>query len=120
MNQAIYAAITIAVLTTPARADEVAFLGAGTHTCAEFGRFYQLSPLDSENVFFSWAEGFMSGLNAAEIHATGNSKNLGTMSLESEKQFLRSYCNDHPLAEYTKAIFELFSKFPPNSPVQKP
>ena len=96
---------------------EYALVGAGTFDCAHFANMYRGDPTFAENMFFNWAQGFMSGLNAAQIDANGNSVNLNSMTTEEQQSAIRSYCNAHPLAPYIHAIMDLYQRFPPNKPV---
>ena len=41
--------------------------GVGVTSCAEFARLYQGSPEYTELVFFSWGQGYMSGLNISAM-----------------------------------------------------
>jgi hypothetical protein len=38
--------------------------GAGARSCADFAQAYKNNPGLTEEIFYSWAFGFMSGLNA--------------------------------------------------------
>ena len=52
----------LSLSTTAWGAEKAAWGGPGLMSCEEFGKAYRKSP-DNENLFFSWAMGFMSGLN---------------------------------------------------------
>jgi hypothetical protein len=41
--------------------------GVGVTSCAEFARLYQGSPEYTELMFFSWGQGYMSGLNISAM-----------------------------------------------------
>ena len=85
--------------------------GAGTYTCGEFGRFYANDP-SSEKLFFSWAQGFMTGVNLSISGQTGNHKNLDTKSSDDQMTDIRRYCDAHPLGFYLDAAMDLFHNFP--------
>jgi hypothetical protein len=56
-------------------------------------------------------EGFMSGLNAAALEKyDGTSRDLSSISNEEQQQRLRLYCNEHPLAVYVSAVYDLYLK----------
>lgn len=53
---------------SPARAEDTSVMrGVGTYSCAHFGKSYKDDPKLAELVYGSWAQGFMSGLNAQRI-----------------------------------------------------
>ena len=72
---------------------EMAWTGAGSASCAKFANYYKESPEVWENHFFTWAQGFMSGLNTAFLASQRNA-NLSPTSLAiAEQQLrLRLYC----------------------------
>ena len=59
-------------------------------------------------MFFSWAQGFMSGLNT-DLLKRGET-DLNGLPLDAQKQFVSSYCKEHPRAPYFEAVFKLFDK----------
>lgn len=50
----------------------------------------------------------MSGLNT-ELLQHGET-NLNGLPIDAQKEFIRSYCKDHPKAPYFEAVFKLFDK----------
>jgi hypothetical protein len=34
------------------------------------------------------------------------------MTLEAQEQSLRNYCDEHPMAEFVKAVLDLYGKLP--------
>jgi hypothetical protein len=93
-----------------ARADTLMFSGAGITSCATFAEQYRGSPQVVELVYFAWAQGFMAGLNAADVNATGRARDLSSMANDEQKGYLRSYCDAHPLSEYMYAVWDLYTK----------
>jgi hypothetical protein len=103
-------AFAIALTFFPAQvlaAEKAAWSGSGTMACAEVTGALQQHPED-ENLFFSWAQGFMSGLNT-DLLKHGET-DLNSLPLDAQKQFVRSYCKEHPRAPYFEAVFKLFDK----------
>jgi hypothetical protein len=103
-------AFAIALTLFPAQviADgKAAWSGSGTMACAEVAGAIQQHPED-ENLFFSWAQGFMSGLNT-DLLKHGET-DLNGLPLDAQKQFVRSYCKEHSRAPYFEAVFKLFDK----------
>ena len=88
-------------------AEKAAWSGSGTMSCAEVTGALQQHPED-ENLFFSWAQGFMSGLNT-DLLKHGET-DLNGLSLDAQKQFVRSYCKENPRNAYFAAVFKLFDK----------
>jgi hypothetical protein len=85
--------------------EKAGWSGAGTMSCGEVTAALQQHPED-ENLFFSWAQGFMSGLNT-ELLKRGET-DLNGRSLDTQKQFISSYCKEHPRAPYFEAVFKLY------------
>jgi hypothetical protein len=101
-------AITLTLLPIQsAAAEKAGWSGAGTMSCADVAGALQQHPED-ENLFFSWAQGFMSGLNT-DLLKRGET-DLNGLPLDAQKQFVRSYCRDHSHAPYFEAVFKLFDK----------
>lgn len=102
--------LTISVLSLPAQsiaADKAGWSGAGTMACGEVAGALQQHPED-ENLFFSWAQGFMSGLNT-ELLKHGET-DLNGISLDAQKEFIRTYCKEHPRAAYFEAVLKLYDR----------
>jgi hypothetical protein len=103
-------ALAIALTLLPihsAAAEKAGWSGAGTMSCADVAAALQQHPED-ENLFFSWAQGFMSGLNT-DLLKRGET-DLNGLPLDAQKQFIRSYCQDHSRAPYFEAVFKLYDK----------
>jgi hypothetical protein len=86
--------------------------GAGAVSCASFGKLYQNSPQETELAFFTWAQGYMSGVNLAGVALRRPSRDLDGMPAAHQQLFLRQYCNGHPLASFIEGVNELFEKLP--------
>jgi hypothetical protein len=88
--------------------------GVGTHSCAEFAKLYTSNPSVAEDIFFTWAQGFMSGLNASSWAETGTYRSIeGTPSeMVALKVHIRSYCDVHPLGQYVSAILDVYNSLP--------
>jgi len=46
--------------------EDKALRGPGVRTCGEFAFDYRVN-LNTENTYFDWAEGFMSGMNRTDV-----------------------------------------------------
>lgn len=95
----------VAVAQQPPNA---AWAGAGATSCAKFGEFYAHVPESTEDIYYSWALGFMSGLNAMVMADKQQSTNLSLWDGERQKQELRQFCSDNPLKDYVQAVYALY------------
>ena len=85
--------------------------GAGTHSCAKFTDAFHKSP-NMELAYFTWAEGFMAGLNIA-LNAKGHpSRNTSALSIADQTSRIRKFCEMHPHQGYAAAVQALFSQLP--------
>ena len=100
--------ITIAMLISnvPASA-KYAWVGFGTATCGEFAALYRQDPTDIENLFFGWAQGFMSGLNTSRL---GTGKTVDLEGAERLQRMIRAYCDANPLKQFVSAVLALYDK----------
>jgi hypothetical protein len=70
------------------------------------------NPESAERLHFSWAQGYMSGLN---VFLTGLKRpihDLNGWGVSDQMMFLRKYCEDKPLSTYGDAVGKLFNKLP--------
>ncbi len=101
-----------ALLVPPAaRAESATGEGVGTYACSEFARV-QLRDKSLATLYFSWAQGWMTGWNLAEMDAAKPSRDLKARSVDDEQAFLKSYCAAHPKALYMEAVYRLFFSLP--------
>lgn len=98
--------LTAAPAIRPAHADDGIVGGAGAFTCGEFGKAYKEDP-ESEHMFFTWAQGFMSGMNAAG--GFGYIRDLGSKPVADQEEYLRDYCHNNPLTTYAKGVSKLYA-----------
>ena len=87
-----------------------AVAGAGGTTCAVFASRYKENIEKVENVYFTWAQGFMSGLNTGLIASHSETPDLHPNDFDTEDQqrYIRHYCDQHPLADYYAAVMDLY------------
>lgn len=106
------AVITIAVFSsficsTSSYAQEPTFGGgAGLKTCAEFANAYQTQPKLMENIFFTWAQGYMTGRNIWSDDRMFQI-DLSVWAPDTQKSHIRDYCDEHPLKLYIEAVDDL-------------
>jgi hypothetical protein len=86
--------------------------GVGMRSCGEFARAYAANPAVAEDVYFTWAQGFMSGLNLDAVENRRPYRVINGNDMASQKIEIRSYCDAHPLATYSQSVFALYSSLP--------
>lgn len=86
--------------------------GVGLATCAVFGKEYSNNPEYVEAIWFSWLQGYLSGMNAI-LKLNGQARrDLGGIPSDEKKQYLRRFCNEHPLDYYITGAKRLFLSLP--------
>lgn len=86
--------------------------GVGLVTCAVYGKEYGKNPEYVEAIWFSWLQGYLSGLNAI-LKVTGHARrNLDGVTPEEKKEYLRRFCNENPLDYYIAGAKRLFLSLP--------
>jgi len=91
-----------------------AAMGIGVSTCAQFADLYRLDSSSAEDYYFSWAQGFLSGWNAAQLAAKEPTWDLASLDIKAQEAYLRSYCDQHPLGNFLDAIMNLTTQFKRN------
>jgi hypothetical protein len=112
-------AVIIGLMTTISASAETALWGVGAKTCGIFASNYLINPKLADDLYHSWAQGFMSGLNYAKAEAVGDSRDLSAMPTEEQMARIKKYCNAHPLADYVDAVIDLYKSLPESKRVQK-
>jgi hypothetical protein len=83
-------------------------VGRGAETCGSFATTYSRDPQRAEALYYSWAQGYMSGFNFAISANGGIEADLSALPVDTQLFRLRHYCDDHPLQEYIEAVIDLF------------
>ena len=102
------------VASAQAQTKPSAAMGIGTSTCAQFADLYRLDP-SFEDTYFSWAQGFLSGWNSAQIAAKEPYWDLASLDTKAQEAYLRSYCDQPPLGNFFGAVMNLTTQFKRNS-----
>ena len=101
------------ILTAGAtNAEQGQFVGIGSDTCGVFAQDYRKDGAAVENIYFTWAQGFMSGMNGMLVNEAKGFRQLTAKSTSEQKAFIRSYCSQHPLDDYPTAVVALFRSLP--------
>lgn len=90
------------------QSDPVKTMGIGTSRCERFLQLYDATSTAADDVYFTWATGFMSGLNTAITTQKTSSHDLSAKSEDEQKSLLRSYCTNHPLGTYMQAVLNVY------------
>jgi hypothetical protein len=80
--------------------------GVGIYPCAEFTKVRE----KLEAVFFTWAQGFLTGWNMGVPDDAGLSVELSKLSWDEQKQFIREYCEANPTKRYLEGVIALMAK----------
>jgi hypothetical protein len=99
------------LIATPNAGFAYTVQGAGAVSCAEFARMYQGDPVHVEDAFFSWAQGFMSGINLAAVTTQRPTRDLAGVATD-QRRALRTYCANNPLRTYVDGVTEFYAKLP--------
>jgi hypothetical protein len=92
-----------------------AFTGPGTHECSDYLESRPIlaqAPVTLDEFFLSWAQGFMSALNATRLLSGLNSKQLSSIPAADQIERMRAYCVAHPDDKYMAAVHDLFGSLP--------
>jgi len=113
ISRAYAISILLTIVDTGAFAQEkrYAFAGSGTRSCSHFAQDFKKFP-DLEIAYFSWAQGFMSGLNAHYLITEKKYRNLALKPSEQQQAEIRSYCDERPLANFQDAVVNLYNSMP--------
>src|SRR5438132_8817530 len=103
----VLAVVFLALGVYPAASEYYPQRGVGAGTCAEFTELYKERPEFWERHFFSWAQGWMSGFNMALDGEDKPIFDLSAKTIQEQQLFIRSYCDQHPLILYYRAVREL-------------
>jgi hypothetical protein len=117
------AAVALAVLASGAVAGSAAAEpavgeGVGTYTCAEYVRA-SAADASRELLYFSWAQGWMSGWNLAQMDQKKPAQDLASRPVDDQRSFLKTWCGLHPAELYMKAVYYLYVTFQPVQPTPK-
>jgi hypothetical protein len=93
-------------------AEPMAARGFGTFSCAEFAKHYKADPKFFGALYTAWAQGFMSGRDFELISKNNTYRDLNAISPEEADQYIRQYCDAHPLESFLQAASSLFATLP--------
>jgi hypothetical protein len=82
--------------------------GVGIFPCSELTK--ALENPNMEAVFFTWAQGFLTGWNLGTPDETGLSVDMSGLDRDEQKQFMRDYCEANPTKRYLEGVIALMSR----------
>jgi hypothetical protein len=85
-------------------------MGAGSSTCADYLQAYRSDPTSANDLYFGWAQGFMSGQNVA--HDKKPMRNLNALPTSRQLDFLQRFCEQKPTELFAIAAQYLFNALP--------
>jgi hypothetical protein len=109
MKVMLFGACCAFAVITQAHGVESAASGAGAERCAVFTQNYQRLHRQTEDLYFTWAQGFMSGVNDVGLVTGQPIRDLNSVPISDQESQIRQYCEAHPLASYDQAVMQLYS-----------
>jgi len=106
----VFAAALLSAPAAEALAEDNVYLGAGMNSCTEFLAGYKKDPTLTEAVYYTWALGFMTGINFAGDTFKGQDRLgvLDSISTEDQKARLLEDCRQHPSDSYMDSVLALY------------
>jgi hypothetical protein len=104
--------LLVASLHRPALADEVLALGAGANRCSDYLASSRQDPLLTRSVYYTWALGFMTGLNFAFLNFKSEQDRLSLLDTYSEEDFeqrMHAFCQTNPSSYYMDGVIDLYA-----------
>jgi hypothetical protein len=105
-------AASMLCMGTAAHAEPSFYRGAGLLLCARFNQQLNATKVKAtatENYYFAWAQGYMSGLNETLEATIGRYRDLNSVSTDYQKQSLRTFCAKNPASMYREGIGALLN-----------
>jgi hypothetical protein len=102
-------ALAAGVGAAPAIAQTVAIVGTGTAACSRFTAAIAARPIE-EREYFSWAQGYMSGilLSAPPGVDEGLALTSDALPIPSQLAFVKAFCERYPSASYSDSVETLY------------
>ena len=101
-------------VTAAALSDASVIDGFETYSCGQFAKIYRQNSQVTEKIFFQWAAGFMSGLNAYLLLSGSPMRedrtDLRKWPEDKQQQTIRAYCYSHPLKSYYEAVEQVYEE----------
>jgi hypothetical protein len=109
----------MALAATSVRADEITSMGFGVTSCGAYAHDFKERGKMAQEMYFIWAQGYLSGFNSSGLYREGRSRNLSAITPDQQQTRIDIFCDAHPLLLYLTAVEELLQSLPEN-PVHPP
>jgi hypothetical protein len=86
-------------------ANAVGIEGPGARSCEYFIQNVKSEPATEEH-YFTWAQGYMSGLNVARLNDERGA--FQSMPMELQRAHIRTFCDANPTKQYVYAVIDLY------------
>jgi hypothetical protein len=100
--------LSLWVCATSASADDPAS-GVGANSCTQYVQDVRSRVGDARHFYFSWAQGFMSGMNGMLITQGIRHTDLWRRPMENQIAALDRFCDVSPSALYMEGVIMLFN-----------
>lgn len=99
------------LLAFPSLAQTAKIVGWGATSCSQFTQDMTQNPAN-EIAFFSWAQGYMSGILITRPPAVDETLDLNPASFPRSRQFefLQAFCIEQSRAEFADAVQALYKR----------
>jgi hypothetical protein len=87
-------AVTLLGIVTAAHAEAINAMVAGSTPCETFVKKYKANRTLTEEFYFTWAEGFLTGLNAGA--EAGKQRDLAGVNILAQMEYVRDFCDANP------------------------
>jgi hypothetical protein len=95
-----------------ANAQTTGLIGAGAVPCAKFLADSQTNAAKADRVYYSWAQGYWSGMNVGISVAAKRYKDLKARPADVLLNAMRGYCSAHTQGSYADAAEVAFLALP--------
>jgi hypothetical protein len=109
----VFASVALLLAAAPAAAEPAAGQGVGAYTCAEAARAAR-DDHQLDLIYFSWAQGWMTGWNLAQLDQHQPTADMTALSLPDQRAFLENYCARHADGLYMEAVYKLYQAMKPS------
>ena len=90
--------------------------GVGMRSCAYFEQDYKAGGHVAEVTYFSWGQGYMTGLNIAR--GITELSGFKSMTMDQQQARIKQYCDANPDKKYVEAILDLYLALYPRKEIK--
>ena len=96
--------------TSPGLTGEYSVMGVGLKSCRDMVQDINKPEVEGAlwlTSYFSWAQGYISGLNMGSMKENFGAIDMGSMATADQRKFLADYCRSNGSREFIEAVDEL-------------